>query len=157
MSREIFSIWFSVLIALLLISNFLGTAWDRRNRSLHFWTVSQLRRSVWGPVKTAIVSLFLSVFTWLSKREIQPSRPAKSLLSPFLIASYPLKIQLFSFLSLKMNSPINPSSTDHSEKERKRERWLELCVCEVSFFIFFFNQSLSPQSRNVAVCGPLPI
>lgn len=44
----------------------------------------------------------------------------------------------FSFLSLKMNSPINPSSTDHSEKERKRERWLELCFCEVSFFHLLF-------------------
>lgn len=43
----------------------------------------------------------------------------------------------FSFLSLIMNSSINPSSTDHSEKERKRERWLELCICEVSFFHLF--------------------
>lgn len=102
---------------------------------------------------------FLSVFTRLSEREIQPSRPAKSLLSPFLIARYPLKRQLFLFLS----SPwkwiallIHPPLTILKKRENERDGLN--CVCLWSFFfVFFFNQSPSPRSRSVAVRGPLPI
>lgn len=146
MSREIFSIWSSVLIALSLILNFLSTACDRHNRSLHFWTVSQLRCSVWGPVKPE--SLSLSLFSFCLHTALRKRDPAleacKEPPQPF--SHCPLSLEKtafsFSFLSLKMNSPINPSSTDHSEKERKRERRLELCVCEVFFSSSFLINPL---------------
>lgn len=84
--------------------------------------------------------LFLSFTLHTALRKRDPALEAcKEPPQPF--SHCPLSLEKtafsFSFLSLKMNSPINPSSTDHSEKERKRERRLELCVCEVFFRLLF--------------------
>lgn len=88
-----------ILIALSLIQNFLCTAWDRHNRSLHFFNCQSVEELCLGASEdNQSLSLSFCLHT-LSEREIQPLRPAKSLLSPFLIACYTLKRQLFPFLS----------------------------------------------------------